>query len=87
MRNGGMQLNLDFSQVPIHEGKKDSRISVACSEDFKNFFKLMIIARGSTESELGYEYILKGIQADLASVFMASPHLDKTLRDLLAKSR
>lgn len=81
------QMKLDFTKVAPHDGKKDNRISIACSEDFKDFFKLMIKARGSTESELAYEYILKGIQGDLASVFMASPHLDKALREVLAKYR
>ena len=81
------QLTLDFSRkiLTTDDGKKSCRISITCSEQFKEFFDLMVKARQSTVSELGYEYLLDGMKDDLSSVFLAQPHLDKSLRELMKR--
>ena len=86
---GQVQLTLDLSKVrhvePPKDGKKLKRIGAACSEDFKDLLDLVCRLRGSTESELTFEYVLRGIREDLGNVFMAEPHLDKTLREAIRK--
>jgi len=81
-----MQLNLDFHKKPILDvdpNKKTERVAVACSTEFKDFFKMFCTILKSNESELAYRYILEGMKEDLANIFMAQPHLDKSLRDIL----
>lgn len=81
------QIKLDFSRkgITADDGKKACRISITCSEQFKEFFDLMVKARRSTASELGYEYLLDGMKDDLSSLFLAQPHLDKSLRELMKR--
>ena len=81
------QLALNFSKKSIttDDGKKACRISITCSEQFKEFFDLMVKARRSTVSALGYEYLLDGMKDDLSSVFLAQPHLDTSLRELMKR--
>lgn len=81
------QLTLDFSKrsIAAEDGKKERRITITCSEEFKEFFDLMVKARRLTASELGYEYLLDGMKDDLSSVFLARPHLDKSLRELMKR--
>ena len=83
------QLTLDFShQRPLcsdDPGKKTERITITCSSEYKDFVDLFCRVRGSTVSEICHHYILEGMRADLATLFMAQPHLDKSLRDILEK--
>ena len=82
------QLNLDFSKVnPLvsDPGKKTERITFTCSSEFKEFLELFSRVQEMTVSELCHRYILEGMRSDLGNLFMAQPHLDKTLRELLAK--
>lgn len=83
-----MQINLDFSPNPINNidpAKKSERIAVACSTEFKDFFQMFCKITHTNESELGYRYILDGMKNDLANIFIAQPHLDKSLADILRK--
>lgn len=81
------QIKLDFSKknIAVDDGKRINRITITCSDQFKGFFDLMVKARKTSVSELGYEYLLTGIKNDLSSVFLAQPHLDKSLRELMGK--
>jgi hypothetical protein len=83
--SNSQQITLDFSRPPLlaSDGKKECRISITCSEQFKEFFDLMVRTRGTTVSELGYVYLLNGMKNDLASIFLSHPHLDKSLRELM----
>ncbi len=82
------QLTLDFSKInPLvsDNGKKTERIPFTCSSEFKEFLELFARVLDITVSELCNRYVLEGMRSDLGSLFMAQPHLDKTLRELLAK--
>jgi len=83
------QMNLDFSKVhilaPSQDGKKEYRIPTAVSQELKEFVELMARKQGTSVSELTHRYIVNGLKNDIANVFMPEPHLDKTLRDVLAK--
>jgi hypothetical protein len=80
-----MQTNLDFSKPHLQEGKKDFRIPVAVSPELKEFVEMMSRVQDTSVSELGHRYFVEGLQRDVASRFMREPHLDKTLRELLAR--
>ena len=81
-----MQLKLDFSPKPsIDSGKKTERITITCSSDFKEFLDLFCRLSKTNISELGFRYLLEGMRNDLAAMFIAQPHLDKSLREVLQK--
>lgn len=80
------QLTLQFGPSPLTSGKKLSRIPVACSDEFKAFVQQMAHLQGSDVSTICHRYILEGMQRDLGTVFMAEPHADKRLRDLMVRS-
>lgn len=82
------QLKLDFSaRHPLipDPGKKTERLTFTCSSEYKEFFDLFCRVQGSNISELCHRYILDGMKADLANMFMAQPHLDSTLTEILKK--
>jgi len=79
-----MQLKIDFSP-PIATGKKTERITVTCSSEFKSIVDLISRLSGQSVSELGQRYFISGIQNDLGTFFMAEPHLDKKLSQLITK--
>jgi hypothetical protein len=79
-----IQLDLPF-QPRIAAGKRDKRITIACSDDFKTFVSSICRLTGENESELGHRYFLQGIKDDIGRIFMAEPHLDKKLSELLHK--
>lgn len=82
------QLKIDFSPRPLADdpGKKTDRITVTCSSEYKEFVDLFCRVRGISTSELCHRYILEGMRGDLANLFMAQPHLDKKLKDILKKN-
>lgn len=82
-----MQLTLDFSAGPIvpDPGKKTERITVTCSAEFKEFIELICRISGRSVSEACHAFILHGAQEAIARIFLAQPHLDKKLRDILRK--
>lgn len=81
------QLTLKFGPMAqITDGKKLARIPIACSEELKGFVDSMARAQGVSTSEMCHRYIIQGLQGDLGAVFMSEPHLDKKLRDLMARS-
>lgn len=81
------QLKLNFSTKPLinDAGKKTERITFTCSTEYKEFLDLFCKATGNNISELCHRYMLDGMRNDLASLFIAQPHLDTSLRDLLKK--
>jgi len=79
------QLKLDFSTKPIISGKKRNRLSIPCSDEFLIILEKLAEMSGTSRAELGFKFVLEGMQKTLGNVFMAEPHLDKTLRDLLEK--
>ena len=81
-----MQQQLQYNFKPkIATGKKTERITITCPEEFKQILDLIANMTDSTTSELGFRYCLAGIQADLGTLFMATPHLDKSLREIISK--
>jgi hypothetical protein len=82
------QLTLSLGPRPagIADGKKLSRIPIACSDDLKGFVESMAKAQGVSVSEMCHRYIIQGLQNDLGAVFLQEPHLDKRLRDLMVRS-
>jgi hypothetical protein len=80
-----IQLMLDF-QPRIASGKRTERLTVTCSSDFKGFVDMICRLTGESVSEIGHRYFLHGIKEDVGRIFMAEPHLDKRLSDLLHKN-
>ena len=79
-------MKLDFSPTPLMTGKKTERITVTCSSDFKGLVDMICRFTGQSVSEIGHRYFIAGIQGDLGTLFMAEPHLDKKLTDLIKKN-
>ena len=82
------QMTLDFSKVHTQtqqDGKKELRIPTAVSQELKEFVELMARKQNLSVSELTHRYIVDGLKNDIANVFMPEPHLDKSLRELLAR--
>ncbi len=80
-----LTLNFDKSRPAIDTGKKTERITFTCSAEYKEFLDLFCKATGSNISELCHRYMLDGMRNDLASLFIAQPHLDSSLRELLKR--
>lgn len=78
-------LNLTFNQPRIVSGKREKRISITCSDEFKSVLELVARIQDSNPSEIGFRYLLEGIKNDLGNMFIAEPQLDSTLREILAK--
>ena len=78
-------LNLPFNHPKILMGKREKRITVACSDEFRQVFELVARIQNSNPSELGFRYLLEGLKNDLGNMFMYEPHLDSTLRNILNK--
>ena len=77
------QLNLSFDKPIISNGKKDQRITITCSERFKELVDFIASLTNSSPSEMGQKYFLEGMMKDIGNMFMAEPHLEKTLRQIL----
>jgi len=80
-----MQGKFDFTRPQIQESKKDARIPIAASPEFKEFVEMMARKLGVSTSELGHRYFVEGLQRDVAETFLPEPHLDKSLREVMAK--
>jgi len=79
------QMKLNFEARPIVSGKKNQRLAIPCSDEFMSFMDLLSNMVGKSRAELAFEFVLEGMQRTLGNVFMAEPHMDKKLRDLLEK--
>jgi len=77
------QLTLDFSAKPIISGKKRQRLAIPCSDEFLAILDILSAKFGTTRAELAFSYVLDGMQKSLGNAFMAEPHLDKKLSDIL----
>ena len=80
------QLVLNLRPRVIDDGKKLCRLSCTCSDDFKEFIEKIAKLRKTSISELIYEYALDGMKKDITEIYLPAPHLDKTLREVLAKA-
>jgi len=78
------QMQLSFNNT-VSSGKKDQRITITCSEKFKELVDFISNLTDSTASEMGQRYFLDGMMKDLGQMFMAEPHLEKSLREILNK--
>lgn len=81
---GQSQLSINFSP-PHLAGKKTERLTITCSNEFKQVVDMVCRLTGQSISELGQRYFIDGIKNDLGTIFMAEPHLDKKLSDLITK--
>ena len=79
------QLSIPFGASPIMSGKKTERLTITCSTEFKSLVDLVCKFTGQSVSEIGHRYFIEGIKGDLGNMFMAEPHLDKKLSDILSK--
>ena len=79
------QLSLPLGS-PILSGKKTERITMTCSSEFKSLVDLICKLTGQSVSEIGFRYFIEGIKGDLGNMFMAEPHLDKKLSDIISKN-
>ena len=79
------QMSLDFRAKAI-TGKKTQRITITCSEDFKTIIEKIATLQDTDASKLGHRYFVEGIQRDLGTIFMAEPHLDSKLKDIIKNS-
>ena len=80
------QLRLNLKPNAVDDGKKTHRLTCTCSEEFHEFVERIARLRKTTVSELLYEYVLEGMRGDISNIFLPAPHLDKSLRELLAKN-
>lgn len=78
------QLAIDFKPQPMISGKKLSRLTVACSEEFLEILDRLARMHRLSRAEFAHALIVEGMQKSLGSVFMAEPHLEKRLSELLA---
>lgn len=77
------QLSFDFSAKPIVSGKKRQRLAIPCSDEFLTMLDTLSSMMGVSRAELAFGFVLEGMQKSLGNAFMAEPHLDKKLRDVL----
>ena len=80
-----LQLQLNFQSPQLSIGKRTERLTVTCSAELKNIVETICRMTGETVSEAGHRYFLAGLKDDIGRIFMAEPHLDKTLSNLIAK--
>ena len=80
------QLNLDFSSRPsLIDGKKEQRISIAGSDEFKHVVELISVKYGTSASEYCYEAVVEKLQKDFGTIFLMQPQLNKPLCEILKK--
>lgn len=80
------QLTLDFQPKPIATGKKTQRLAIPCSDEFMQFLDMLAQMHNSTRDELAFDFVLEGMQKALGNIFMAEPHIDKKLSELIGNS-
>ena len=80
------QLNLPLNKNCLSTGKKDQRITITCSEKFKELVDFIAKLTDTDPSKLGQRYFLEGMMKDLGEMFIAEPYLESTLREILQKN-
>ena len=78
------QLTIDFQPNPIVNGKKLAKLTIPCSDDFLDFIDKLAKLHGMPRAPFAHRLVLEGMQRYLGSAFMAEPHLDKRLDELLS---
>lgn len=79
------QLSLPLNKNSISTGKKDQRITITCSEKFKDLVDFISKLTNSSPSEMGQKYFLEGMMKDIGNMFIAEPYLEKSLREIFQK--
>jgi hypothetical protein len=79
--SGQLVLNLD--QPRVDSGKKEARLTLACSEEMKAFIVHLARLLEKEPGVLLYEWAVAGMKQDIGNLFGPYPHLNKTLRELL----
>ena len=78
------QMQIDFTPR-VAAGKKTARLTLTCSDSLKTFVDTICNVTGENASELLHRYTLQGLKDDIGRIFMAEPHIDKKLSELLHK--
>ena len=78
------QLTINFNNS-ISTGKKTDRVTFTCSSEFGSILQQEANMLGTTRSELAQEFVLEGMQRTLGTIFMAEPHSDKKVSELLKR--
>ena len=76
---------MDFSPRAMVEGKKNERISFACSDELSNIAKFLSEKKKLSISEYAHRALVEKIQKDVDEIFSLEPHLDRPLRELFQK--
>jgi len=79
------QISINFNPSPIATGKKTDRVTFTCSSEFGNILQKEADMLGTTRSELAFQFVLEGMQRTLGTIFMAEPHSDKKVSELLKR--
>jgi len=82
------QLPFDFTPKPqpADFGKKVDRIPVSCSAEFKKIFRLFVeMTQSESDSELGFRYIVEGMQRDIGEYFLNRPEMMEKIREFISK--
>ena len=79
------QLKLNFRPLVIDTGKKSSRLTCSCSDEFTDLVEKIAAMRNVSKSELIYEYIVIGLKGDVGEIFLNAQHLDKPVREFINK--
>jgi|GEM_PF-1405165 len=76
----------DTHPVPLKKritaGKKLSRITIPCSEDFRELVDRVAGMRGVTRAEFGFEAIIDHIKETIGEVVMVELHGAREIRKL-----
>jgi len=79
------QIKMDFSPRAILDGKKNERISFACSSELSTIVNILSEKKNLSISEYAHRALIEKIQKDFGEAFSLEPHLDKPLRELFQK--
>ena len=79
------QISINFNPGPIATGKKADRVTFTCSSSFGGILQKEADMLGTTRSELAFQFVLEGMQRTLGTIFMAEPHSDKKVSELLKR--
>ena len=82
-----LQLPLEWQRAPVLTGKREKVVSFTCSENFKDLLDQIVKIQNTDLSKLGLRYFVEGMSRDIGTMFIAEPHLDIKLKDILDKSR
>jgi len=77
------QVKLDFTRSPIVTGKKNQRLSIPCSDELLEMVDFQANKLGTSRAELGFQFVVEGLQRNLGTILMSDHYADTKLKDLL----